>query len=151
MLKLEWRRWRDDDNSGVFVRFPHPDSKSYDNTAFVGVDFGFEVQIDQLARDDGAAIHKTGAIYGLPGPQNPNALPVNTPGTWNTGSRFGRKGQHYEVDLNGQSVTTFDFLEGSDAAHPDRGLPSTAASPRFMGLQTHTGRVAFRNIRARPI
>jgi choline dehydrogenase-like flavoprotein len=63
ILKLEWLRWREDNNSGVFVRFPHPNSKNYDNTAYVGVDFGFEVQIDQLAREDGAAIHKTGAIY----------------------------------------------------------------------------------------
>ena len=33
----------------------------------------------------------------------------------------------------------FDFVAGSDAAHPDRGLPSTNAVPRFIGLQTHTG------------
>jgi hypothetical protein len=26
VLKLEWLRWREDDNSGVFIRFPHPDS-----------------------------------------------------------------------------------------------------------------------------
>jgi hypothetical protein len=62
----------------------HQNTKGYNNTAYVGVDFGVEVQIDQ-------------------------------------------------------------------AADPDRGLPSTDASPRFMGVQTHTGRVAFRNIRIRPI
>lgn len=147
---LEWLRWREDDNSGVFVRFPHPNSKGYDNTAYVGVHFGFEIQIDQLARDDGAAIHKTGAIYDFAGPQNPNALPVNPPGQWNEFA-IRAQGQHYEVDLNGQTVTTFDFVVGSDAAHPGRGLPSTQADPRFMGLQTHTGRVAFRNIRVRAI
>jgi choline dehydrogenase-like flavoprotein len=149
-LVLEWLRWREDDNSGVFMRFPHPTSKNYQNTAWVGVDFGFEVQIDQLARNDGAAIHKTGAIYGFAGPQNPNTLPVNPPGQWNTFA-IRAQGQHYEVDLNGQTVTLFDFQEGSDAVHPDRGLASTAANPRFMGLQTHTGRVAFQNIRVRPI
>ena len=63
VLKLEWRTWRAEDNSGVFVRFPHPDSKNYDNTAFVGVDFGFEVQIDQLGQPDGAGVPRTGAIY----------------------------------------------------------------------------------------
>ena len=77
LLKLEWRRWQDDANSGVFLRFPDPESRNYDNTAFVGVDFGFEVQIDQLASPDGLPIHKTAAIYGLQGPNNPNALPVN--------------------------------------------------------------------------
>jgi hypothetical protein len=149
-LILEWLRWREDDNSGVFIRFPHPDSKNYDNTAWVAVDFGFEVQIDQLARDDGAAIHKSGAIYDFAGPRNPDALPVNPPGAWNE-LAIRAAGQHYEVDLNGQTVTTFDFQEGSDGAHPDRGLASTNAIPCYMGLQTHTGRVVFKNIRVRPL
>ncbi len=149
-LVLEWLRGREEDNSGVFVRFPHPNGKGYDNTAYVGVDFGFEVQIDQTAAPAGAAIHKTGAIYNFAGPQNPNALPVTPPGRWNEFA-IRAQGQHYEVRLNNVLVTTFDFQVGSDAQHPDRGLPSTAAAPRFMGLQTHTGRVAFRNIRIRAI
>ena len=32
------------------------------------VNFGFEVQIDELARPDNAAVHRTGAIYGFKGP-----------------------------------------------------------------------------------
>src|SRR5262249_4023029 len=83
VLKLEWMRFRDDDNPGASLRFPPPDSKGYDNTAYVAIHFGFEVQIDQLARDDGAAIHKTGAIYGFAGPANPGSLPVAGPGEWN--------------------------------------------------------------------
>ena len=43
ILKLEWLRWQHDANSGVFVRFPDPESKNFDNTAWVGVHFGFEV------------------------------------------------------------------------------------------------------------
>jgi len=27
ILKLDWLRWEDWDNSGVFVRFPNPESK----------------------------------------------------------------------------------------------------------------------------
>ena len=69
VLKLEWRRWQDDANSGVFLRFPNPETRNYDNTAFVGVDFGFEVQIDQLAAPDGLPIHKTAADLRLPGAQ----------------------------------------------------------------------------------
>ena len=39
-----------------------------------------------------------------------------------------------------------NFLAGRDAAHhPYKGLPGTNAVPCFIGLQTHTGRVAFRN------
>lgn len=90
ILKLSGLRWQENANSGVFVRFPHPDSKNDNNTAFVGVDFGFEVQIDQLGAPDGAPIHKTGAIYNFAAPQNPGAVPVLPVGQWNT---FERKGQ----------------------------------------------------------
>ena len=141
ILKLEWLRWRDDDNSGVFIRFPNPNSKGYNNTAYVGVHFGFEVQIDQLGRDDGAAIHKTGAIYGL---AEPNNAPLTFPGQWNA-FEIHAQGQHYTVFLNGTKITEYD--------NPDlaRGLPSTIGAPSFIGLQTHTGRVAFRKIQIKAI
>jgi hypothetical protein len=147
ILKLEWLRWRDDDNSGVFIRFPHPDSKGYDNTAYVAIHFGFEVQIDQSAPE---AIHRTGAIYDLAAPMDPGALPVRPPGEWNE-YEIHVQGQDYTVFLNGTLITTFHFTVGSDPDHPDRGLPSTATDPRFIGLQTHTGRVAFRRIQIRAL
>ena len=145
VLRLEWRRWQEDANSGVFLRFPDPESRNYDNTAYVGVDFGFEVQIDQAAAPDGLPVHKTAAIYGFQGPNNPNALPVLPVGEWNA-FEIVAQGQNYTVTLNGVQVTQFAFVPGSDALHPDRGLPSTNAIPRFVGLQTHSGSVAFRNI-----
>lgn len=144
VLKLEWLRWRDDDNSGVFLRFPDPDSKNYNNTAYVAINFGFEVQIDQLARDDGAAIHKTGAIYGFAGPTDPNNLPVKPLGEWNE-FEIHAQGQHYTVFLNGSKVTEYD---NPDSA---RGLPSAPGAPSFLGLQTHTGRVAFRKIQIKAL
>ena len=147
ILKLEWLRWREDDNSGVFIRFPHPDSKGYDNTAYVAIHFGFEVQIDQQASE---AIRRTGAIYELAAPTNPNALPVKPPGEWNE-YEIHVNGQDYEVFLNGTQITTFHFVVGSDPAHPGRGLPTTAGDPRFIGLQTHTGRVAFRKIQIKAL
>ena len=104
VLKLEWRRWQEDANSGVFLRFPNPETRNYDNTAFVGVDFGFEVQIDQLAAPDGLPIHKTAAIYGFQGPNNPGALPVNPVGEWNL-FEITVQGQNYRVALNGVEVT----------------------------------------------
>jgi len=140
ILKLEWMRFRDDDNSGVFLRFPDPNSKGYDNTAYVAINFGFEVQIDQLARDDGAAIHKTGAIYGFAGPANPDALPVTPPGQWNE-FEIHAVGQSYTVFLNGEKITEYVNPD------PARGT----ASPAFLGLQTHTGRVAFRKIQIKEV
>jgi hypothetical protein len=136
-----------DDNSGVFVRFPPPGDRNYNNTAFVGVDFGFEVQIDQLGQPDGLDIHKTGAIYEFAGA---TSIPVKPLGEWNS-YEITVQGQHYTVKLNGVTVTDFNFVPGSDPAHPDRGLPSTAGNPRFIGLQTHTGRVAYRNIQIKPL
>lgn len=144
VLRLEWRRWRDDDNSGVLFRFPHPDGKAYDNTAYVATDFGFEVQIDQLARPDGAPVHLTGALYGVAPPAAPHALPVLAPGEWN---RFEIivQGQSYDVILNGVGVTHYENPD------PDRGRPSQPGAPAFVGLQTHTGRVGFRHIQLSPL
>ena len=59
--------------------------------------------------------------------------------------------QNYTVVLNGIPVTNFSFTVGSDPAHPDRGLPSTTSVPRFIGLQSHTGRVMFRNVRIKAL
>jgi hypothetical protein len=144
ILRLEWLRWRDDDNSGLFLRFPHPDSKGYNNTAWVAVDFGFEVQIDQLAREDGAPIHKTGAIYGQVGPADPEGLPVSPPGQWNE-YEIRVNSQTYDVALNGVPITHFEN------ADPTRGLPSASGTPSFIGLQIHTGRVAFRKIQIKAL
>jgi 3-keto-disaccharide hydrolase/GMC oxidoreductase len=81
-LRLEWMMTAPDDNSGVFVGFPDPEGQGYDNTAFVGVDLGFEIQIDEMARPDGAAIHRTGAVYSFKGPTD-GPIAVRALGEWN--------------------------------------------------------------------
>ncbi|MCK5828765.1 MAG: DUF1080 domain-containing protein [Methylococcales bacterium] len=144
VLKLEWLRFSHEDNSGIFVRFPHPDSKGYNNTAHVGVDFGFEVQIDELGNPNGLPIQTTGAIYNE---QNQNltqqsALPANE---WNE-FEIQVQGQIYTVFLNGIQVTKYTNID------PNRGLPSTVADPSFIGLQTYPGsRMAYKNIRFKPL
>src|SRR5258708_2684719 len=122
--------------SGIFLGFPDPESKGYDNTAFVGVDFGFEVQIDEQARPDGAGIHRTGAIYTFQGP-NLGALNVRPVGEWNA-YEITKDGPDITVSLNGQTVNQFHFT--GDPQSPTRGQGS------FIGLQNHTGRVRFRNL-----
>jgi hypothetical protein len=82
LLELEWKLAAPDDNSGVFVRFPSPDSKGYDNTAWVAINFGFEVQINEPGFPDGAPMHTTGAIYAQPD-QTFTRVPANPPGQWN--------------------------------------------------------------------
>jgi choline dehydrogenase-like flavoprotein len=142
VLRLEWMMTAPDDNSGVFVAFPQPEQQNYDNTAYVGVNFGFEIQIDELARPDNALIHRTGAIYSFKGPTD-GPLIVHPVGEWN-GYEITVDGQDFTVALNGQVVNHFHFT--GDAQSPQRGLPSTPQQPRFIGLQTHSGQVLFRRI-----
>jgi hypothetical protein len=144
VLRLEWMRTAPGDNSGVFLRFPHPEQQNYDNTAYVAITLGLEVQIDEEARPDGAGIHRTGGIYKLAAPDL-NLLNVRGVGEWNQ-YELTVQGNRYTVVLNGQEVTRFDFAPGSDAQFPTRALAPTATEPRFIGLQTHTGRVRFRKV-----
>jgi hypothetical protein len=139
VLDLEFRLDAPDNNSGVFVRFPDLDSKGYDNTAWVAINFGFEIQIDERGMPDGAPDHTTGAVYNEPN-QNFTRVVANPPGSWNT-FEIQVQGQTYTVHLNGQQVTQYVNAEAG------RGNPS----PAYVGLQTHTGHVAFRNIRMRAL
>jgi choline dehydrogenase-like flavoprotein len=139
ILKLDFLRWQENANSGVFLRFPDPESKNYNNAAYVAVDFGFEVQIDETGAPDGAASHKTGAIYNQAN-QTLTLQPARPVGQWNE-FEIRVVAQDYTVLFNGHQVTKFTNTQ------PGRGLPTTTAAASFIGLQTHTGRVAFRNIR----
>jgi choline dehydrogenase-like flavoprotein len=140
ILRLQWRTFSSDANSGVFVRFPDPDGRSYANPAWVAVHFGFEIQIDDLGRPDGADIHKTGAIYNEP-TQILSLQPPRPVGQWNDYEiRF--QGQDYTVVLNGNTVSRFTN------PHAGRGVASTAKVPSYIGLQAYLGqRVQFRNVR----
>jgi hypothetical protein len=143
VLELEWRLASEDDNSGVFVRFPDPESRGYDNAAWVAIQFGFEVQINEPGFPDGAPKHTTGAIYDQDD-QDFTRVVALPPGAWNAFA-IAVQGDAYTVTLNGQSVTRF---VNRDAA---RGRATTPAAPSFIGLQTHTGHVAYRNIRIRAL
>jgi choline dehydrogenase-like flavoprotein len=143
VLRLQWMMTSADDNSGVFVAFPHPEQQNYDNTAYVGVDLGFEIQIDERARPDGAAINRTAAVYSFKAATD-GQLIVRPLGDWND-YEITVDPPDFTVSLNGQVVNRFQF--GGDPQSPQRGLASTPAQPRFIGLQTHTGNVLFRRIR----
>ena len=138
-LTLEWKRYKNDDNSGVFLRFPNPETKGYNNTAYVGIDYGFEVQIDDNGTPDGAPFHKTGAIYGEVS-QVKQDVSSKPPGEWNL-FEIEVKDSDYQVNLNGELVTKFHNNS------VNRGLPTSGGIPSFMGLQSYPAkRVAFRNI-----
>ena len=147
MLKLEWMMTAPDDNSGVFIRFPHPEGEGYDNTAWVGVDLGLEVQIDETARPDGAGVHRTGAIYNFKAP----VVRFASRGVWHWNEFvISAREQLYGVALNGVAVIP-EWRFPGDPAFARRAQPSMPDEPRYIGLQTHTGRVLFRNLQWKAI
>jgi choline dehydrogenase-like flavoprotein len=156
------------DNSGVFVRFrdptlPDPAPQPPDptnNAAFVAVHTGYEVQIDEESRGDtrfgepdGAFYSHTGAIYRVkdmgtaPGQQKFQNGQRLAAGQWQK-YEIEVTGQTYVVRLNGQETTRFT-RKNTDV---NRGNPpSVDANSGFVGLQTHTGKVAFANVRVKTI
>jgi choline dehydrogenase-like flavoprotein len=150
LLRLRWMRSGEDDNSGVFIRFPSPESSQYDklpNRAFGPVNDGFEVQIDEFGMPDADMRHKTGAIYQKTGdnlPQDRVAHELVPLGKWQE-FEITANGNRLEVNLNGATITKFTNTQQG------RGVPSTSAAPTFIGLQSHTGTVSFRDIRFKAI
>lgn len=129
-LSIDWKITQTGDNSGIFIRFPDPNGDPFN-----AVREGYEVQIDDIGDPDGAAFHKTGAIYGV---QAPLAFPSNAPTNWNN-YVIRVIGQTYNVTLNGTPVIT-NFTGNRSA----RG---------FIGLQNHLPKdvVFFRNIVVTPL
>jgi choline dehydrogenase-like flavoprotein len=157
-------RGNSNDNSGVFVRFrdprlPDPAPDPVDppnNAAFVAVHTGFEIQIDEEARGDtrfgepdGSFFARTGAIYKIKtlgtgaGQQNYQNHANLAARQWHR-YEIEVNNQDYIVRLNGQEATRFR----RSATDTIRGNPPSV-DPRsgFIGLQTHTGNVAFANVR----
>jgi choline dehydrogenase-like flavoprotein len=156
------------DNSGVFVRFrdprkpvlpgtPGPDVPG--NTATVAVDTGYEIQIDEEARGDtrkseldGFLYNRTGAIYKVknigtaPGQQNYTNNQRLAAGAWHT-FEIRVADRTYQVLLNGQPATKFT-ADPTDANEQFRGRKkSEDPDSGFIGIQVHTGKIAFANIR----
>jgi hypothetical protein len=142
VLKLQWKRFRHEDNSGVLLRFPDPRTKGYRNTAWVASHFGYEVQIDELGvgEPNGANKFRTGAIYNEDN-QVFSLQPAKPAGEWND-YEIRVEGNQFTVFLNGQQVTDFTNTD------PNRGQ----AANSHIGLQIHPGsRVAFRNIQMKAL
>lgn len=163
-------------NSGVFLRFRYPHTQWGDvnqqrpeamtNPAWVAAHTGFEVQIDEQGKPNYFEKHRTGAIYDIPtgevinNQQEPKEQtytpgPILEPHSW---YEFEIKvaGDNYTVGLGEvqegqqttyQQVTKFKKPAGQ---YGDRGLPASAGvSSGYIGIQAHTGNVAFRQIRVR--
>jgi len=147
-------------NSGIFLRFRNPiqqwsdltDPRIGGNPAWVAAITGFEVQIDDLARPWNLDKHRTGAVYDIPTGQSGEPrdqqferAPDLVPGAWND-LEIAVVGDRYTVTLNG--VRTTDFINTDTR----RGRsPGQQPGSGFIGVQAHSGRVAFRRIRAKTL
>ena len=160
------------DNSGIFLRFHWPHAVGPDlptngdatmaglvssDPAWVAALTGFEVQIDENAEPDNADKHRTGAIYDVPtgpgGMQTYGAGPALAAGAW-ADMEITVQGHRYRVKINGTQVTDFTNPR-NDVVTVSPGLPlkqrgsANTDDPLsgYIGIQAHTGNVAFRNIR----
>ncbi len=177
VLELEFFLRTLQTNSGVFVRFRHPDGvlspdgTPFSNPAWSAVYTGFEIQIDNTGAGQptpGMAIHRTGAVYAVSYPGNPSEIagfPAATSGDfvnpqdaivlgWNS-YRIEVANQVIKVRLNGADTARYTIPDPAAVHFPPPYDPSRgrfpAAEPTFIGLQSYSNygyTTAFRNIRA---
>jgi hypothetical protein len=118
-------------NSGVALRAPLEGDPAFQ---------GMEIQIlDDEGYPGQTRTQYTGAIWDVFGP----SLRVNRPvGDWNQMS-IGVLDNKVQVTLNGTKIVDVDLASFKDQAEKHPGLLRTSG---YIGLQSHTGRVEFRNI-----
>lgn len=154
-LELEFFVRTPQTNSGVFVRFRNPDSFNDYNVAWSAVRTGFEIQIDNSGAPDGWLKHRTGAVYAVNYPNDPNQSPGAPPATagdfvnpqpaqvlaWN----------RLAVEVNGDVfAVTLNGVQTAQYTNPDPTRGRFGAEPTFVGLQSYSNysyTTAFRGVR----
>ena len=140
-LRLEYRWEKEGGNSGVALRAPRKGRIS---------ETGIEIQlIDDAGYEK---VHKyklkptqhTGSIYDV---MPPAKLPGKGPGEWNR-MRIVARGRKITVELNGQTVTDADLDQFKDRFKDHPGLQRAKG---HLGLQSHGGRIEFRNLLVKPL
>lgn len=131
-------------NSGIFLR----QSDLYDP-----VHTGLEVQILDNYGDVELNSHTCGAIYDLVAPKS---APFKPAGQWNT-VRITCRGPEISVSLNGEQVSEMDVSRWTEPGRNPDGTENKfryawADLPRLghIGLQDHSGRIWFKNIKLKP-
>jgi len=152
-LKLEWKAFDIEVNSGIFLRTSEPTSldDSFYNSSI-------EIQIDERGYDFpnniyGSPLHKTGAVYEVFSAQRWAAKVLSSRNSDNTSYwnsyEIRVQGNEIEVKLNNQLVSAGTFPELLEFAAPSDGKKKR--SEGFIGLQCHTEVVQFRNIRIKEL
>jgi hypothetical protein len=119
-------------NSGMFIR-----SAEAGNPAFTGI----EIQIlDDAGKP--ASVHSSGSLYGASAPQQNAAKPA---GEWNQ-VEISCLGRQVAVTFNGHKIQDVN-LDDAKFAHVQERPLTKVPDAGYLGLQSHTGRVDFRNLR----
>lgn len=144
-LELEWKV-PEAGNSGVFYRATEATDRIFENATEMQV-------LDNIKHPDNKTpLTLAGANYGLYPAPGDAVKPV---GEWNR-VRIVARGAHVEHWLNGKKVVEYELwsadwkarvAKSKFAQWPTYGL----AKAGRIGLQDHGDRVAFRNIRIRPL
>jgi hypothetical protein len=122
-------------NSGVALRAPLKDDPAYQ---------GMEIQIlDDADYKNLRPAQYTGSIYDVV----PPSKHVTRPAEWNQ-MHITAKGRHVTVELNGTKIVdaNLDDYKNHAAKHP--GL---LREKGHLGLQSHDGRVEFKNLFVKPL
>ncbi len=128
-------------NSGVALRSPLAGLPSY---------FGMEIQIlddpwylDPKNYKGLKKTQLTGSIYGVVPPSKEALKPV---GEWNK-FHITAKGRQITVELNGTKIVDANLDDYKDQATTHPGILRTKG---HLGLQSHDGRIEFRNLYVKP-
>jgi hypothetical protein len=87
---------------------------------------------------------RCGSIYGVVPPSKEALKPV---GEWNK-YRIVAKGRHISIELNGTTIVDANLDDHKEQAKEHSGMLRTKG---HIGLQSHDGRVEFRNIYVKPL
>lgn len=142
-LRLEYRLPKRG-NSGVALRAPLQGDPAYQ---------GMEIQILDDENYKGIKPWQfTGSIYDVVPPSKHVSKPA---GEWNA-MRIIAKGRQITVELNGTKIVDANLDEYKDRVKPNpekklAGHPGLLRTTGHLGLQSHDGRVEFRNIFVKPM
>ncbi|WP_009632399.1 family 16 glycoside hydrolase [Synechocystis sp. PCC 7509] len=148
VLRLEWKAFSIDANSGIFLRIPNPDGVALDNNFYAACT---EIQIDETGKNFlasrspqsvfGGFLEKTGAIYQLaPATQGMSKAirpRFSAEGAWNV----------YEITVQDTAIAV--ALNGVEVSRTNIAPPLQTEG--YLAIQCHTQIVQFRNIRIKEL
>jgi hypothetical protein len=144
-LRLEFKM-PEKGNSGVALRSPMKGDPAY---------VGMEIQLldDVWHKKNLKGLRDTqltGSIYDVVPPSKDVLKPV---GEWNK-MRIIAKGRQVTIELNGTKIVDANLDDYKDRIEPQSGHPGhpgLKAEKGHLGLQSHDGRVEFRNLYVKPL